>query len=404
MPWNFLDNRLKAALMKLLFLLDQYKVPYTIDGALALMLQGVFLPVIDNKVSLRVAVQWDAFEGFSRQFNEIHPVEETGGKAFQVFIDQLVFEIYCTYGTVIRTDPDRLCVSLDGHSSVPVKCFDFFIRTLDEGDSLRTAVKDHLKHLQQTDASENEKAWNEDAFQAWVNRFGPPSEAAEKIADNPLARLGSLAPYFANKKLKGKEIINLLGSHGGKAIALAVLGAEVTVVDISAENAEYARQTAAALHVPLNYLVSDVLALSASNHNALSADYLFMELGIVHYFIDLEPLASLVYRLLKPGAVFILQDFHPVSTKLVTTKGKKQIVFGNYFDKRLIERQVAYGKHLRVEELTHKVYLKEWTLGEIVTAFASIGLRIERLDEAPNMKIADIGLPKLFTLVCSKDR
>ncbi|MFX3617024.1 MAG: class I SAM-dependent methyltransferase [Sporolactobacillus sp.] len=401
MSLNDLDNRLKTALIKLFLLLDQQKVPYTIDGTLALLLQGVSLSINEEKQANRINVQWDAFADFVRQFEKPIPIEEAGGQASRVIIDEQVFEISCTYGTVIRTDPDRLYLSIGEHA-VPVKCFDYFLRTLDQNDPLKAAVKEHLRHLQQVDASENGKAWNEDAYQAWVNRFGSPSESAEKIARNPLARLGALGPYFAHKELKGKKVINLLGSHGGKAIALAKMGADVTVVDISAENAEYARQTAAALHVPLNYLVTDVLTLSSDY--SLTADYLFMELGIVHYFIDLEPLASLVYRLLKPGAVFILQDFHPVSTKLVTTKGKKQVVFGNYFDKKLIERQVAYGKHLRGEELVHKVYLKEWTLGEIVTAFASTGLRVKTLDEAPNMKIADIGLPKLFTLVCSKDQ
>ncbi|WKB34634.1 hypothetical protein QS257_11495 [Terrilactibacillus sp. S3-3] len=49
-----------------------------------------------------------------------------------------------------------------------------------------------------------------------------------------------------------------------------------------------------------------------------------------------------------------------------------------------------------------KVYLRKWTLGEVVTAFAEAGLCVLRLDESPNMKISEIGIPKLFTLVCEK--
>jgi Methylase involved in ubiquinone/menaquinone biosynthesis len=176
-------------------------------------------------------------------------------------------------------------------------------------------------------------------------------------------------------------------------------------VDISGENAAYARQTAEALDLPLRYLVSDVLRLPEDEKTA-DYDLVIMELGILHYFVDLNPFAELVYDLLKPGGKLILQEFHPVSTKLVTTHGRKQVVFSNYFDPTLKVREVAYSKHLNAEDkeenLKHKVYLREWTLGEIITAFARSGLRITRLDEQPNMKISDIGLPKLFTLICMK--
>ena len=67
-------------------------------------------------------------------------------------------------------------------------------------------------------------------------------------------------------------------------------------------------------------------------------------------------------------------------------------------------RRVAYSKHLPGaggDEL-EKVYLRKWTLGEVVTAFAEAGLCVLRLDESPNMKISEIGIPKLFTLVCEK--
>lgn len=44
----------------------------------------------------------------------------------------------------------------------------------------------------------------------------------------------------------GLKVLNLLGSHGMKANCFALLGAEVTVVDISEENRLYASEVAAA--------------------------------------------------------------------------------------------------------------------------------------------------------------
>ena len=35
--------------------------------------------------------------------------------------------------------------------------------------------------------------------------------------------------------------------------------------------------------------------------------------------------------MLKPGGRFVLHEFHPISTKLITSNGKKHKVTGNYF-------------------------------------------------------------------------
>jgi SAM-dependent methyltransferase len=57
-------------------------------------------------------------------------------------------------------------------------------------------------------------------------------------------------------------------------------------------------------------------------------DVVLMELGVLHYFVDLQPLMLVVQQLLAPGGRFVLREFHPVSTKLITTRGKKHKVTG----------------------------------------------------------------------------
>ena len=61
---------------------------------------------------------------------------------------------------------------------------------------------------------------------------------------------------------------------------------------LRAGNAKYAREQAAAAGVPLQYIVSDVLALlpttaSLSGGLAGSFDGVVLEMGILHYFADL---------------------------------------------------------------------------------------------------------------------
>ncbi|MCR8642395.1 class I SAM-dependent methyltransferase [Paenibacillus sp. N1-5-1-14] len=254
----------------------------------------------------------------------------------------------------------------------------------------------------------NQLAWNQGVYQAWLNRFGSPQEIAVKIKQNPSARLGSLAKHFGD--VQGAKIINLMGSHGMKAVALAHLGADVTVADFSEGNAQYANELAEAAGVPLRYLVTDVLNMAEEELTG-AYDFVFLELGILHYFTDLTPLFEVIAKLLKAGGRLILQDFHPVSTKLINSRGttaniRKHKVSGNYFDISIEETDISFYKFLPEEyrEQAQKVRLRKWTLGEIVTSVASSGLFIQVLEEEANSssEVFDKEIPKTFVIVAKK--
>ncbi|WP_328805524.1 class I SAM-dependent methyltransferase [Paenibacillus apii] len=206
--------------------------------------------------------------------------------------------------------------------------------------------------------------------------------------------------------------MNLMGSNGVKAVALGLLGAEVSVADFSEGNARYASELAQAAGVRLNYVVSDVLNLPRDTAWG-TYDIVFAEQGIVHYFTDLKPFMDTAYSLLAPGGTFILRDFHPVSTKLISSKGstakiRKHKVTGDYFDSTLEEKRVSYAKYSpeggESREQTGILYWRKWTLGEIVTAAADSSFRIRKLIEEPNLssEVFDKGIPKTFVLVAEK--
>ncbi|WP_339314694.1 class I SAM-dependent methyltransferase [Paenibacillus sp. FSL R10-2734] len=265
------------------------------------------------------------------------------------------------------------------------------------------------QHSGKSNGPTSEELWNEDTYSAWVARFGTPLEAAAKLVKDPSAKLYPLSTYFGD--VQGKKMMNLMGSNGMKAVALSLLGADVTVADFSEANARYAADLAQEAGVQLNYIVSDVLKLPDHVLDG-SYDIVFAELGIVHYFTDLAPFMETVRRLLSPGGVFVLRDFHPVTTKLISSKGstakvRKHKVSGDYFDTTLEEKKVSYSKYLPstgipVGEEEHSVvHWRRWTLGEIVTATASSGLVIRQLVEESNLSsdVYDKGIPKTFTLV-----
>jgi SAM-dependent methyltransferase len=202
-----------------------------------------------------------------------------------------------------------------------------------------------------------------------------------------------------------------MGSNGVKALALAMLGANVTVYDASPGNARYARELADAALLSVRYVITDVLAMPAEEQ-AARYDVVLAELGIVHYFTDLAPFMLVVYRLLAPGARFVLRDFHPVSTKLISSRGstaatRRHKVTGDYFGTDLEERPAPYTKHTGPGEApdpARRVLWRKWTLGEIVTAVAGAGLVVGMLREEPNLSSPsfDRGIPKTFTLVATR--
>lgn len=253
----------------------------------------------------------------------------------------------------------------------------------------------------------NEESWNKGAYDAWVERFGKPQEAADKIKNNPSGTLSVLYSKFGD--VRGKKIMNLMGSNGNKAVALALLGAAVTVVDFSEGNMRYASELAKEAGVKINYILSDVLKLPEDEFKC-NYDIVFAEMGILHYFTDLHPFLNVVYRLLGSNGLFVIRDFHPVSTKLISSRGttakiRKHKVTGDYFDCSLKETDVAFSKYSKDIEESKKVLLREWNLGEIITAVANEGLIIKGLQEEPNMSsdVFDKGIPKTFTLEAVKN-
>lgn len=252
-------------------------------------------------------------------------------------------------------------------------------------------------------AEQSQLAWSGDTYSAWVNRFGAPAQAVQKLRKNPTTVLEPIRKHFG--KVAGKRFVNIMGSNGIKAIALAMLGADVTVIDFSPGNAKYAKELAKEAQLEIHYIVADILQLPSSEIES-SYGIAFAELGIVHYFDDLLPVMTTAKRLLSIGGKFILRDFHPISTKLISSRGttakiRKHKVTGDYFDTTHEQKAASFTKHLPegARDSGSTVLWRKWTLGEIITAVASTGLRIVLLEEEPNPSGYDRQFPKTFTLV-----
>lgn len=133
--------------------------------------------------------------------------------------------------------------------------------------------------MQEEQTEVNKLAWNTKAYDAWTIHFGTPSEQAEKLRKDPKYPLRRWLKYIGEPR--GQRIINLLGSTGSKAIPLAILGAEVTIVDISKENMQYALEVSKAVDVKVDYINADVLNIP-NEEDLRGFDIVLMEFGILH--------------------------------------------------------------------------------------------------------------------------
>ena len=177
--------------------------------------------------------------------------------------------------------------------------------------------------------------------------------------------------------VEGRRVLHPLGSNGRKGIPLAILGAEVTIVDISEENKRYALDVARAAGVDIEYIAADYGEFKDMSREG-TYDIAYLEGGVLHYFDDIAKMFRKTHRMLRSGGRLILDDFHPYR-KLA----KDFPTGGDYFDTALHDGPVAYAGLLDGTDpgAMPQCLLRYWIIGEAVTAIASAGFRIEGMTE-----------------------
>lgn len=244
---------------------------------------------------------------------------------------------------------------------------------------------------------QNKKAWEYNAYEFWVQHSGSPAERAKKDVENPIGMLKRYSDYFDG--YKDLKIANICGSCGKKAVPLAVLGAEVTVFDISEDNKRYALEVANAAKVDLNFEVCDILEIDIKKYGNYF-DVVFMEGGVLHYFHDIDEFMRIMYSLLTDGGKMICSDFHPFK------KISDILDFGqpamSYFSTEIFEGEMAHAPFYEesIRKQMPKCSYRKYTISEIINSVINNGFVLRSFDEHPawtNEKI-----PGEFTVVAIK--
>ena len=224
-------------------------------------------------------------------------------------------------------------------------------------------------------------AWEYDAYNFWVRTSGTPEERAKKDVENPKKMLKWHAKYF--DKFEGVKVANICGSCGKKAIPLALLGAEVTVFDISEDNKRYAMETAKAAGVSIDFEVCDIMEIDMDRFEGYF-DVVFMEGGILHYFHDIDKFMAVMNKLLKAEGKLICSDFHPFNK--ISDALNFQQPTRSYFDTSVFDGEMAHARFYEdeIRKQFPKCPYRKYTISEIINSIIANGFTLERFDEQPS--------------------
>jgi 2-polyprenyl-3-methyl-5-hydroxy-6-metoxy-1,4-benzoquinol methylase len=193
--------------------------------------------------------------------------------------------------------------------------------------------------------------------------------------------------------VSGKTLLHLQCHFGLDTLSWAREGATVTGVDYSRAGIEAAKALAAETGITARFIESNIYDLPSVLQEKF--DIVFTSYGVLPWLPDINEWARVAAHHVKPGGTFYIVEHHP----LLGVLGEQDVpnlshAFGHgYF---------AAGRAFAYEEdgtyadpkakLEHpKAYEFQYTLGEIISAIAASGLRIEFVHEFPIMASARFG-------------
>ncbi|MEV0821052.1 class I SAM-dependent methyltransferase [Nonomuraea rubra] len=175
----------------------------------------------------------------------------------------------------------------------------------------------------------------------------------------------------------GRSLAHLQCHLGLDTLSWARLGAEVTGLDFSGAAIEQARKIAAECGLPARFVTADVY--DAPRALGETYDIVYTGVGALVWLPDLTRWAEAVAALLNPGGFLYLAEFHPFTNVLDDDTGAT--VTRDYFDctPQVWEYPYSYTGGQALEHRTSVQF--EHGLGDVVSAIAAAGLRLEFLHE-----------------------
>jgi SAM-dependent methyltransferase len=182
-------------------------------------------------------------------------------------------------------------------------------------------------------------------------------------------------------EVTGKSLLHLQCHFGIDTLSWARLGARVTGADFSDRAIQLARSLAAELGLAATFVCSDLYDLPAVLDEQF--DVVYTSHGVLGWLPDLERWAGVVAHFLRPGGVFYLTEIHPVAQAFAEEPGLR--LGYPYFPRPEPLASPVQGSYADPTAQVRQPVEYWWahSMGEIVSAVAGAGLRIQFLHEFP---------------------
>jgi SAM-dependent methyltransferase len=212
----------------------------------------------------------------------------------------------------------------------------------------------------------------------------------ERVPLHVQSRLYDVAGFKAGKSslrafeeaelgaVAGKELVHLQCHIGLDTLSWARKGARVTGLDFSEPAIASAKRLATEISIDAEFVCADVY--EAPEVLGRRFDVVYTGVGALCWLPDIDAWANVIARLMKPGAVFYLVEIHPITEAMADSTLDFQYDYFHDSVGRVLDESGSYAdpsaktRHNRTVEWIHPV-------GDVVTALASRGLRIESLRE-----------------------
>ncbi|MEL6988431.1 MAG: class I SAM-dependent methyltransferase [Bacteroidota bacterium] len=205
------------------------------------------------------------------------------------------------------------------------------------------------------------------------------------------------------KDIKGKKAA-VLGSGDNEAVfALAGMGAIVTSTDISQNQLDNAAKRAKTIPLDIEFIQQDVTQLDQLLDN--SFDLVYTGGHVAVWVADLKKYYQEAARILKPGGLLVIEEYHPFRRVWKASKEKLEVGYP-YFE------QGPY-KFYYNDDVLYPVeggmpsYEFHYSVGDFMTAVIQAGCEIKDVyefgDQYEDWEVAPMkGLPEFLSIVARK--
>lgn len=168
--------------------------------------------------------------------------------------------------------------------------------------------------------------------------------------------------------VRGKAVC-VLGSGDNEVVfALAGMGARVTSVDISQKQLDIAKERADILALKVSFLRADVTDLAGLPDETFDVAYTGGHMSV--WVSDIRKYYSEAVRVLRPGGLFIVNDYHPIRRMWHESDGPAPHYA--YFNRGPYEYQTAEGRR-QIEF--------HWTAADHIQSVLDAGCELTGVEE-----------------------